>query len=116
MKNSKETIYQVMNMDEYFLVMFTNDKDEAEKQLKDSETACPHINFEIVEGVEYITTKCRGCSTPYANEQHDAHGITTGNWCEDCYEDESIYPYRKDKYPTMETHGFGEVLGLDDDY
>jgi hypothetical protein len=43
---------------------------------------------------------------------YDAHGITTGYWCDDCYENN--YPYRKDFYPTMETHGFGDRL--EDDY
>ena len=60
---------------------------------------------------------CRGCQE-YDNgkigiqERHDAHGITTGHWCYDCYEGEK-YPYRKDKYPTIETHGYGERLSED---
>lgn len=61
---------------------------------------------------------CRGCQEfdkgdIGVQERYDAHGITTGNWCEECY-GSSKYPYRKDRYPTIETHGYGEQLG--DDY
>ena len=49
----------------------------------------------------------------HVSERFDAHGITTGHWCDGCY-DANSYPYRKDKYPTIETHGYGERL--DDDY
>ena len=56
---------------------------------------------------------CRGCKSYdediHIYEREDAHGITTGHWCEPCY-DSSNYPYRKDKYPTIETHGYGERL------
>lgn len=31
-------------------------------------------------------------------EQLDAYGITTGIWCDKCYNDDSIYPYHKDEY------------------
>jgi hypothetical protein len=59
---------------------------------------------------------CKGCQEyedgqKGVQERHDAHGITTGHYCEDCYEDN--YPYRKDKYPTLETHGYGERLSED---
>ncbi len=52
---------------------------------------------------------CRGCGGDESQEQHDAHGISTGYWCHECYES-SRYPYRKDRYPTIETHGEGERL------
>jgi len=55
---------------------------------------------------------CRGCDNE-GEEQYDAHGISTGYWCYDCYES-SKYPYRKDRYETIETHGYGERLS--DDY
>jgi hypothetical protein len=55
---------------------------------------------------------CRGCESE-GEEQYDAHGISTGYWCHECYES-SKYPYRKDRYPTIETHGYGERLS--DDY
>ena len=56
---------------------------------------------------------CRGCEDGEGQEQYDAHGISTGYWCYECY-DSNRYPYRKDKYPTIETHGYGERL--EDDY
>ncbi len=56
---------------------------------------------------------CRGCRDAEGEQQYDAHGISTGYWCNDCYESNS-YPYRKDRYPTIETHGYGERL--EDDY
>lgn len=43
--------------------------------------------------------------------REDAHGIYTGHYCDDCYENN--YPYRKDKYPTMEDNGYGEYLESD---
>jgi hypothetical protein len=56
---------------------------------------------------------CRGCGGDESQEQSDAHGISTGHWCHKCYESDK-YPYRKDRYPTIETHGYGERL--EDDY
>lgn len=57
---------------------------------------------------------CRGCKQEYSQERHDAHGIPTGIWCDECYDNPRKYPYRRDRYPTIETHGYGERL--DDDY
>jgi hypothetical protein len=54
---------------------------------------------------------CRGCSNE-GHEMYDGHGISTGYWCHECYES-SRYPYRKDRYPTIETHGYGERLSED---
>ena len=53
----------------------------------------------------------RGCSNE-GHEMYDGHGISTGHWCHECYES-SRYPYRKDRYPTIETHGYGERLSED---
>jgi len=45
---------------------------------------------------------CRGCKA-YADERSsvqerfDHYGITTGHWCDACYES-GRYPYRKDAY------------------
>ncbi len=58
------------------------------------------------------TCRGTGCDKEYASERHDAHGITTGHYCDECYENN--YPYRRDAYPTIETHGYGERLS--DDY
>lgn len=57
---------------------------------------------------------CRGCSEEKddVQERSDAYGIFTGHYCEECYENN--YPYRKDRYPTVEHHGYGERLN--DDY
>ena len=55
---------------------------------------------------------CKGCDNE-GEEQHDAYGISTGHWCHECYES-SRYPYRKDRYETIESHGYGERLS--DDY
>ena len=44
--------------------------------------------------------------------REDAYGIFTGHYCDDCYENN--YPYRKDRYPTMENDGMGDYLN--DDY
>jgi len=52
---------------------------------------------------------CRGCDDE-GQEQHDAYGISTGHWCDTCY-DSDKYPYRKDAY---DYEAYGERL--DDDY
>tara|TARA_R110002020_G_scaffold22078_1_gene74704 strand:+ start:778 stop:1092 length:315 start_codon:yes stop_codon:yes gene_type:complete len=74
------------------------------------------IEFEGWEDDEHSyfqvhTCRGGGCEAEYAEERHDAHGITTGHYCDECYENN--YPYRKDKYPTIETHGYGERLSED---
>lgn len=59
------------------------------------------------------TIICRGCGKtdrlelPSDRRHHpwqriDFHGISTGEWCDKCYENGN-YPYRKDDY----THGTG---------
>jgi hypothetical protein len=57
---------------------------------------------------------CRGCSTTKEEAsvelRHDAYGIPTGYYCDDCYENN--YPYRKDKY--YDESYAGECL--DDEY
>jgi hypothetical protein len=85
---------------------------EAEAELKRLEQVFPEYEFRIEEGTDYIYTKCRGCQTVYAEERFDAYGITTGHWCDDCYENN--YPYRKDRYPTMEHDGYGDYLEPED--
>ena len=88
-------------------------KGEAESVLNECQECWANDEFSIVEGTDFVTTKCKGCGTIEADECSDAHGITTGYWCDPCY-NSSKYPYRKDKYPTMETHGHGDYL--EDDY
>ena len=60
----------------------------------------------------YKVYHCRGCEKSHAQERSDYYGITTGYWCEECY-DSNKYPYKKDRYPTIEHDGYGERL--DDD-
>lgn len=67
----------------------------------------------LEEGNHVITFyTCRECSEQ-GEMRYDAHGLPTGYWCEEHY-NSSKYPYRKDLYPTIETHGYGERM--DDDY
>jgi hypothetical protein len=75
------------------------------------------IEYESWEDGDYHIYKqhtCRGdgCESVVTRERHDAYGITTGHYCDKCYK--SNYPYRKDRYPTQEHHGYGERL--DEDY
>jgi len=57
---------------------------------------------------------CRGkeCESTQVEERFDAYGLSTGYYCDNCYDNN--YPYRKDRYPTIEYDGYGERL--DDDY
>lgn len=105
----KVKFYQIVNISEFYCCTWTDNLEDAEKELKGYEETWPNSPFEIIEGTEYIRHKCRGCETPYADEKWDAHGITTGIWCEQCYNSDK-YPYRKDKYPTIENDGYGEQL------
>jgi len=84
-------------------------KEEAESELKDCKQCWPESEFWIEPGTDYIYTKCKGCGTVHANECHDAYGITTGHWCDECY-DSDKYPYRKDHYDYAEN---GECLEND---
>lgn len=105
-----------MTMDRYnipVLQQLCDSKEEAEKEMENCKSCWADDVWWIEEGVSNVTQKCKGCQTPEAYERSDAHGITTGIWCEECY-NSSKYPYRKDRYPTMETHGYGEYL--DDNY
>lgn len=79
---------------------------------------CPVTEYvEMEEDIlDYIrSVKCRhtSCNSLHGYERFDAYGITTGNWCDACYES-GRYPYRKDRYPTIEFDGYGERLS--DDY
>jgi len=86
-----------------------------EAEFLDSSEAYEVLNESYKNGhyvKEFITCRGDSCENE-GNEQYDAHFISTGYWCEDCY-NSSKYPYRKDRYPTIETHGYGEQLN--DDY
>ncbi len=107
------SIYQIVNVYNYTLVNWTTVKKEAELWLMEAREYVPDERFEIIEGTDYIHNKCKGCETVHADERHDAYGITTGYWCEECFESEK-YPYRRDRYPTLEHDGYGERL--EDEY
>lgn len=53
--------------------------------------------------------RCRRCDND-GYERHDAYGISTGYWCDNCYKNN--YPYRRDRY--YDYFNAGEYL--DDDY
>lgn len=110
-----ETIYQVMSQADggESLYSYSNTIQGANEIIKEAKEMWPDGWFWIEQGTRHIPNKCRGCGTPYANEQTDYFGITTGYWCSSCYESPK-YPYRKDKYPTIEHDGYGERL--EDDY
>mgnify|MGYP003135794577 CR=1 FL=1 len=62
----------------------------------------------------YKEHSCKGCGEFKENdteERTDWYGIYTGHYCEDCYENN--YPYKKERYATIEYDGYGERL---DDY
>lgn len=69
----------------------------------------------IIEDSFYTVEEhaCRGCQSckPTVEERHDYYGITTGHWCDDCYENN--YPYKKERYATVEYDGYGERLRFD---
>ena len=111
-----ENIFQILvegQMGVDVLQSWHESEEEAKTELADLQGMFPKDEFRIEQGTHYIHTKCKGCGTVHANECHDAHGITTGHWCDKCYDDSTIYPYRKDRYPTMETDGYGEYLEED---
>lgn len=113
MKN-RETVYQLVCTEFGYgsIITWSEDKSQIESALADCQEMCPDKDYWIEEGTEYILEKCRGCGTVHADHRYDAHGVETGIWCEECY-DSDKYPYRKDRYPTQETHGYGEYLEND---
>lgn len=111
-----ENIFQILveaNMGPR-LQTWKESREDAEKELAELQADFPNDDFWIEEGTDYIYTKCKGCQTIHAYERHDYYGISTGHWCDKCFDDPSKYTYRKDRYPTMETDGYGDYL--DDDY
>ena len=108
----EETIFQILVDGEMgpTLQSWRETREEAEKELAEVQSFWPEDEFWIQEGTDYINDKCRGCGTVHASECHDAYGITTGFWCNDCYES-SRYPYKKDRY---DYRAYGERLDEDD--
>lgn len=58
----------------------------------------------------YNQIRCRNCDSTEASERNDYYGISTGHWCENCYQNN--YPYRRDAY--YDYLNAGEYL--DDEY
>lgn len=88
-----------------------NDKtNEVEEEFYTEEEALDCLDFEFSFETHSLiqVVECRKCSND-ADERHDAYGISTGFWCDSCYHS-SKYPYRKDRYPTIENDGYGERL------
>lgn len=97
---TKKQIWQILTQGEYgesTLQSWTDDRVEAEKTLIECKEMWEGKEFWIEEGDDYIYTKCRGCNTVWATERYDRYNISTGNWCQECY-DSAKYPYRKDFY------------------
>ena len=86
------------------------DEEDAENYKKEQEDMFDGMaDFRIEPGADWITSKCKGCQDVECEERLDWHGITTGYWCNSCYNSPK-YPYRKDRYPTQETQGYGDHL------
>jgi Pyruvate/2-oxoacid:ferredoxin oxidoreductase delta subunit len=109
----EETIFQILTEDRYgtpVLQSWRETQEEADAELAEVKSFWPESNFWIEEGTDYIYDKCKGCGTVHANECHDAYGITTGHWCDECY-DSPRYPYKKNRY---DYRGAGERLDYDE--
>ena len=97
----EKTVYQILCIGKYSyptLHMWTEDKNDADQMLEFAKIDFPNSEFWIEEGTEHIHIKCRGCGDIHVQERHDAYGISTAYWCDDCYDDPTKYHYRKDKY------------------
>ena len=80
--------------------------------LSDAEDAYDYEGLAFEDYSIIYVTPCRNCGAD-ADERYDFYGISTGHWCEECYEGNE-YPYRRDRYATIEHDGYGERL--DDDF
>ena len=85
---------------------------ELDQEYFSSQEAWEEIEYGLPDGnynvIRKIICKAQTCDSE-GYERYDAHGISTGHWCDECY-DSVGYPYRKDKYPTIEFNGYGERL------
>ena len=89
--------YQVINK--------TND--EIEFELFNEEEAIETIELDFSWDTHTIKeiVGCKKCGNE-AYERRDWYGISTGHWCDECYE-------TKPRYATIELDGYGEKINLD---
>ena len=61
---------------------------------------------------EAVFLQCQSekCNCKEGTKRTDYYGISTGYWCNKCYNDSTKYPYKKGKYSTIEFNGYGECL------
>lgn len=111
-----KTLYSVNKIDMKYIVTFPPSKETWEfYDDREANDFIDSFSREIGEDKNLFTVDevipCRGneCDKHDTCERLDAYGISTGYWCDDCYENN--YPYRKDWYDFA---GNGERL--DDDY
>ena len=110
---NEDQVWQIMTVTEYgipVLQSWHETKKEAEQEMADYKRIWPEAEWNMVQGTDEINFKCHGCESIYCMEQHDHYGMSTGYWCDDCYEHN--YPYRKDAY--FDPGYAGERM--DDDY
>jgi hypothetical protein len=83
--------------------------DEVKAEFYTRHEAEETMEYEFSWDTHYIKTitPCRECGNE-GYERSDWYGISTGHWCEECYEHH--YPYKKERYETEEYDGFGERL------
>jgi hypothetical protein len=100
--------YQIMKYQ-----VFNQKTGEVECEFYTRQDAEETIEFEFDWDTHTIlrVVECRGCDNE-GHERHDWYGISTGHWCDECYES-NRYPYRKSRYATEEYDGYGERLSED---
>ena len=110
--NKTEQIFQVVNSDTDTLVVWFASQEEADRFIAEQRKYFPNDPaMHVIPGTDYIYLKCRECGSVWVDERHDHYGISTGHWCDKCY-DSPKYPYRKDGY--FDPSFAGERL--EDDY
>jgi len=96
-------LYQVYNVQKQCAEAEFFEREDAIQFIEDNGSFDTHKIYKVIP--------CRGCETTNIDvieERHDYYGISTGNWCDDCYENN--YPYKKERYATEEYDGYGERL------
>ena len=98
-QENESKVWQLVYEDRYSIPVLHSwyeTKEQADDMLADCTKLFPQTSYWLEQGTEHINQKCRHCETIYCEERHDHYGITTGYWCDECYETD--YPYRKDAY------------------